>query len=255
MDRPLALRSLLYTWIPVIVGLALLVLFVSLGNWQWQRAGEKQAILEAFERGAKSDPAPLDLSGRDWEDRRFERVQFRARYLAERQFLLDNQIREGRLGYRVITPVVHDPSGRFLLVERGWVPRPARPGPLPDVADLPDGRVVIRGQIYVPFGEGYRIGGMDDGQTGWPRVVQYLDFDAMGARLGEPVVPLTIRLDPDEPHGYHRDWRPVLPMGAERHMAYAVQWYGMALALVVIAAVLVIRRRTRKDDNRREHGN
>jgi surfeit locus 1 family protein len=249
VKRPVALRSFLYTWLPLIVGLLLLVLFISLGNWQWQRAGEKQAILEAFEQGTEAHHRPLDLSVRSWEDLRFQPVEFRGRYLPERQFLLDNQIRDGRVGYRVITPAVHDASGRLVLVERGWVPREAQPGQLPDVVSgLPAGRGVIRGQVYVPFGEGYRIGAMDDGRAGWPRVVQYMDFEAMGERLGGPVVPMTIRLDPDAPHGYHRDWRPVLPMGAERHMAYAVQWYAMALALVVIAAILVIRRRSKTDD-------
>jgi surfeit locus 1 family protein len=227
----------------------LLALFISLGNWQWQRAGEKRAIMEAFETGAEAEHRPLDLSVRHWEDLRFQPVAFRGRYVADRQFLLDNQVRDGRVGYRVITPAVHEATGQWLLVERGWVPRAPEPGRLPDLGELPDTAQVIRGQVYVPFGEGYRIGGMDDGQHGWPRVIQYLDFETVGQRLGRPVVPITVRLDPDEPHGFHRDWRPVLPMGPERHLAYAVQWYGLALALVVIAAVLLIRRRNRSDDN------
>lgn len=244
------MRSVLYRWIPPLVGLVLLIAFVSLGNWQLQRAEEKRAILAEFERGAEAAHRPLDLSVRPWEALRFQPVEFHARYLPARQFLLDNQVRDGRVGYRVITPAIHEATGQLLLVERGWVPRESVPGRLPDVVSgLPAGRGLIRGQVYVPFGEGYRLGGMDDGTPGWPRVVQYLDFEAMGERLGREVAPITIRLDPDHPHGFHRDWRPVLPMGAERHLAYAVQWYGMALALVVIAVVLLIRRRSKSDDS------
>jgi surfeit locus 1 family protein len=85
---------------------------------------------------------------------------------------------------------------------------------------------------------------MDDGQLGWPRVIQYLDFEVMGERLGRPVAPLTVRLDPDRALRIRaRQWAPVVPMGAERHLGYALQWFGLALALVVIVLVLLLRSR------------
>ena len=51
-----------------------------------------------------------------------------------------------------------------------------------------------------------------------------------------------IRLDPDQPQGFRRDWRPVTEMGPATHVGYAVQWFGLALALVVIYVVVNIRR-------------
>jgi surfeit locus 1 family protein len=244
------LRSVLYKWTPLAVGLALLIALVWLGTWQLHKADEKREFLAEFERIAAAGHQPLDLSVRPWEALRFRPVEFHGRYLPERQFLLDNQVRNGRVGYQVITPAVHEGSGLVLLVERGWVPRESVPGRLPDVVSgLPATRGQVRGQVHVPFSEGYRLGDMDDGSPGWPRVVQYMDFDAMGERLGREVAPITIRLDPDLPHGFPRDWQLVFPMTAERHLAYAVQWYAMALALVVIAVVLTIRRRSRSDEN------
>lgn len=235
-------RSRLLRWSPWVAGALLLALFLSLGNWQLQRADEKRAVLADFEAAAAARHQPLDLSVEPMTLLRFRPVVVSGHYLPERQFLLDNQVREGRVGYRVITPLV-DGSGRTLLIERGWTPRTQERGTLPEVSEgLSAEPVAIRGHVYVPFGEGYRLGGMDDNAS-WPRVIQYLDFEAIGERLQRDVVPLTVRLDPDQPQGYLRDWRPVLPMGPERHLAYAAQWFGLALALVVIAIVLTFRRR------------
>jgi surfeit locus 1 family protein len=242
-EHPERARSRFFRWVPWVAGTLLLALFLSLGNWQLQRADEKRTVLTDFEAAAEARHQPLDLSVDPLALLRFQPVAVTGRYLPERQFLLDNQVREGRVGYRVITPLV-DARGRTLLIERGWIPRSPERGMLPDVSEgMNADPVSIQGQVYVPFGEGFRLGDMDDAAS-WPRVIQYLDFEAMGARLERDVVPLTVRLDPDQPQGYLRDWRPVLPMGPERHLAYAVQWFGLALALVIIAIVMTYRRRS-----------
>ena len=244
-----SLRSALFTWIPWLAGVLCLALFVSLGNWQLQRADDKRAVMADFERAADAPHGSLDLSVRPLEALRFMPVQFQGRHLVDRQFLLDNQVVNGQVGYRVLTPVEHQASGRTVLLERGWISRGETRAGLPDVeTGLPAGQVTIRGHVYVPYGEGYRLGVIDEGRTEWPRVIQYLDFEAIGERLGRHVEPLTVRLDEDAPHGFARDWRPVLPMGPERHLAYAVQWFGLALALIVIALIVVYRRRTHGND-------
>jgi surfeit locus 1 family protein len=242
-EHPGSARSRLFRWVPWVAGVLLLALFLSLGNWQLQRADEKSTVLAAFEAAASARHQPLDLSVEPLTLLRFRPVVVTGRYLPERQFLLDNQVREGRVGYRVISPLV-DGNGRTLLVERGWIPRSPDREMLPDVSQgLDADPVLILGHVYLPFGDGYRLGDMDDA-TIWPRVIQYLDFEAIGARLGREVVPLTVRLDPDQPQGYLREWQPVLPMGPERHLAYAVQWFGLAVALVIIAFVMAWQRRS-----------
>lgn len=241
-------RSRLFRWVPRVAGILLLAVFLSLGNWQLQRADEKKTVLAAFEAAAKGQHQPLDLSVEPMTLLRFQPVVVTGSYLPERQFLLDNQVRDGQVGYRVITPLA-DSSGRTLLIERGWVPRSPQRGKLPDVSEgLNADPVSIRGHVHVPFGQGFRLGGMDDAAS-WPRVIQYLDFEEMGARLQRDVVPLTVRLDPGQPQGYLRDWRPVLPMGPERHLAYAVQWFGLALTLAIIAIVMTYRRRLHGHSN------
>ena len=55
-------------------------------------------------------------------------------YRDDRQVLIDNIPREGQLGYYVITPFEPSMSNEILLVNRGWLPKPARP--TEDEADL-----------------------------------------------------------------------------------------------------------------------
>ena len=44
-------------------------------------------------------------------------------------------------------------------------------------------------------------------------------------------------LDPDQEDGFVRDWKP-LRSGPERNVGYAVQWFGLAAALLVIYLVV-----------------
>jgi surfeit locus 1 family protein len=58
-----------------------------------------------------------------------------------------------------------------------------------------------------------------------------------------PAAPV-ILLDAAEPNGYLREWQPpgFPPM---RHIAYAVQWFGLAAALAVIYGVTNLRSKER----------
>ena len=56
-----------------------------------------------------------------------------------------------------------------------------------------------------------------------------------------------LKLDPASPLGYTRDLD-ILPntLPPERHLGYAVQWFGLALAVLVTALVLSLRRGRRR---------
>jgi cytochrome oxidase assembly protein ShyY1 len=55
----------------------------------------------------------------------------------------------------------------------------------------------------------------------------------LSAALGQPLLSRQLLLDPGQPAGYVRDWRPQ-GLGPARHLAYAIQWWlfgALALAL------------------------
>ena len=100
----------------------------------------------------------------------------------------------------------------------------------------------LEGLIYVPYSEPFSLGGMDEGETRWPRVIQFLDFAALEQRLGAPLRPFVLRLDPALEHGYRRDWK-IAAISPDKHLAYAFQWFALAVAVAVVFLVLSLRRR------------
>lgn len=216
-------------------------LFTGLGRWQIERMYEKEEILEQYkQRQSEAVVAALPPATADLEEWRYRRVQLSGAMLADRQFLLDNQVVNGRVGFNVLTPMVLD-DGRTVLVDRGWVAMGARREDLPDTRITTEINTII-GTIYVPFGEPFALDGATVGEVGWPRIVQYLDFKALGDLLGTALLPMVVRLSPQQAGGYKRKW-PVIPMSADKHLAYAVQWFALAGVPIILLLVLNLKRR------------
>jgi surfeit locus 1 family protein len=76
--------------------------------------------------------------------------------------------------------------------------------------------------------------------SGWPRVVSFPRIVELGAALGQPLYPRLVLLEPAEPDGYLREWRPS-GLAPERHLGYALQWFAFALTLAVVFVVANLR--------------
>jgi cytochrome oxidase assembly protein ShyY1 len=75
--------------------------------------------------------------------------------------------------------------------------------------------------------------------------VQYLEYPPLAAELGYSLAPAVILLDAAAPDGYRREWQPTFGgYGPERHRGYALQWFSLALALLVIYVVVNTHRRS-----------
>ncbi len=218
----------------------MLLLFLALGNWQLDRAHEKQLLLDKAKAASTGEPIALPLDRTDYTVLRYAPVEVSGRYDTDRQFLLDNEVRNGEVGYSVLTPLKIRGSDKAVLVDRGWVRQGLTRQLLPDVK-FEQSEDLVRGTVYVAFGKGFHLGGADDGEIVWPRVIQFVDFDVLARRLGYDLLPLVIRLSPEAPDGYLRQWKTV-NMGPERHLGYAVQWFALATAMAVIFLILLFRK-------------
>ncbi len=128
---PLGTRRFAPSWPMTLLTLALCLIFIRLGNWQWDRGVHRQAEWDAFARGAD---APVPLAARSLRSLvRFKRIAVSGRWDAAHQFLLDNRSHGGLPGYEVLTPL-QLPDDRVLLVDRGWVPFTGSRARLPDIA-------------------------------------------------------------------------------------------------------------------------
>jgi surfeit locus 1 family protein len=247
MSQPAAPRRFAPPPWAVLLTLAALGAFVSLGTWQLGRAREKQALFDEFEAGGRET---LDATGRDFAELgRYQRVRLRGRYDASRQVLLDNMpSAQGRPGYRVLTPLARADGRGWVLVDRGWVPLGPTRDRLPDLT-VGTGEREISGVLDVLPGPGLRVGpAAEPGATGWPRVLLFPTEADLETMLGYEVGSRIVLLDAGNPDGYERQWRPSLGFGPERHLGYAIQWFALGAAAVAIFVAINLRPRRREDE-------
>ncbi len=67
----------------------------------------------------------------------------------------------------------------------------------------------------------------------WPQVVQKIDITAWSDTLDLPLRPYTVRLTQESTGALLANWQ-TINMLPEKHKAYAVQWFSMAAALVLM---------------------
>jgi surfeit locus 1 family protein len=216
----------------VALTLALLGAFVALGTWQVERSREKQALVAAFERG-DTNTVPLSVAPVD-QLPRYQRVSTSGHYEPGRQVLLDNMPSStGQAGYRVLTPFRRADGGPLLLVDRGWVPLGLDRSRLPEVPVDANPRTVAGRLDRLPV-PGLRVGDARGSEAaGWPLVLNFPVTADIEAALGEPVESRILLLDAEAPDGFERRWRPSIGAPAERHLGYAIQWFALALVLLV----------------------
>jgi len=213
----------------------LCVLFVALGRWQWRRGNLHAAEHASFERGARQvialGPRPLTQVPSD------QRVSLTGTYDSAHQFLIDNMSYNDVDGYQVLTPLER-PGGATVLVNRGWVPFLGSRADLPDIAIRSTGPVTISGRVGNLPVAGLAIGRAPPPDSGpWPRVTSFPSMAQLSAVLGQPLEPRVILLDPQDPEGYVRDWRPP-GIPALQNFAYAFEWWCFAIAALVMWVVL-----------------
>ena len=227
----------------VLVTAAALAAFVSLGWWQIGRGREKQALIESFARGTQSSVELVDDVTVD-ELPRFQHVRAVGHYDPARQVLVDNMPSQaGRPGYRVLTPFVREGAARLLLVDRGWVPLGPSRDELPRVNEVTSDRRAVSGRLDQLPAPGVRVGqAATPGDRRWPRVMNFPLPGDLEQALGQLVESRIVLLDPAAPDGYERVWRPSLNFGPERHLGYAIQWFALAIVVLVLFVTLSLRR-------------
>lgn len=225
-------------WMLALVAMAV---FCLLGCWQLQRMQQKQALLQA--QAAAAAQPPTTLSRALAAAGPVHGIVDHGRFLPG-LVLLDNQMRHGRAGVKVYRPFRSD-EGALLLVDLGWRVLPAD-RTLP-VLPPPPSPVAVRGLLAPAPAPGLALGPVASpaGPQRW--LASRLQSDALAPLLGLPGLPTRVlRLDPALPFGDERDLD-LLPntLPPQRHLGYAVQWFGLALTVLVVALVLEWRRRRR----------
>lgn len=215
---------------------AVLVL-VGLGAWQLQRLQWKTELLATIQQQMAAPP--LDLAAIDLgrlDELAWRRVTLTGAFDHDKEMILLARTRNKQAGAHVITPFRAD-DGRWLLVNRGWVPR-AYEDPARRAQGQIAGTVSLDGVTRVPPQPGGFTPDNVPGQWYW------IDIPAMAAAAGVALLPFIVEAGSNQNPGG-------LPIGGQTrvdipndHLGYAFTWFSLAAILIVIAA-LFYRRETR----------
>ena len=203
------------------------LLLLSLSVWQLKRGWDKAAILHQV-AAESQDYQLLAQIPTDFNRLEYRSVQIQGTWLKDEVFLLDNRIYHQQPGYEVLN-VFRLMSGQLLLVNRGWVSKKPSLALRSVINNTPTGI------LYRPI-KGYSIGESLETNTGWPKVSLYMDLPAFSQALGKPLLPLVLVLEANQPDSFTRIWQPVVVTPA-RHYAYALQWFGLAIVLLVFGFI------------------
>ena len=244
MEITLFKRSVRFSWLAFVAYLIVVTLLCSLGFWQLDRSEQKRRLVEQQQHA--SDLPRIDLNKQpvtDIDSVRYRSVVVRGRYDVEHQFLLDNQIMDGKTGYFVLTPFFVDKQDIAVLINRGWVPLGSDRFFLPDVG-IQFAQVALTGRINTFPQVGIKLKGAEIPTDSWPAVVQVVDELVLSEKLAYPLAAYQIELDATAKEGFRREWKTVTPIPPEKHVAYAVQWFGLALTLTVLFIWIGTRKRS-----------
>jgi cytochrome oxidase assembly protein ShyY1 len=233
----------------LLFGLSALVLAggaVALGFWQLGRAESKARTLAQWEAARGLAPRPLaEVLDAGFDDDAPVPVFAHGQYDTTASVLLDNQIHAGRAGVMAYTRFQPDGSARSVLVNRGWLPMPADRS-LP-VVPLPPGEpAAISGLLVAPPAAGLELENPPFQRGSRPALLLWLDLETLRSAIDPGLADRVLLLDPAVPLGFERSWKP-LPntLPPEKHHGYAVQWFGIAAAILTAFSVLAWRSRAR----------
>jgi len=224
----------LYGWL---LALVFAGLFATLGGWQLQRMQAKQALLA---QALPDQRLTVSLLQAQQSTQLLHWVRDTLHFQPI-TVLLDNQWRAGRIGIKVYQLAYSLDHTQAVLVDLGWLPLPGdRQFPL--ITPL-HGIIEVQGLWASPPSAGIALGPALVNTTQdhvW--LATYLDMPAISQHLNLPVSRLphqVLRLDPALTLGYARDLE-LLPntLPPQRHLGYAVQWFALALTVLLVAAVL-----------------
>jgi len=206
-------------------------LFIALGIWQIDRAGQKREEAQVLEERAAL-PA-LELGGpiADPEALRFRRLRARGTFEAAGQILIENRRQGNRVGFHVITPLRIRGSGGRVLVNRGWIAATAAGDPV--AAPVPEGEMSVTGEAYFPKPPAFVLHGDPEVAKDWGERWPYLTLALYEAAMDTRVQPVVMLQNPEDAGGFLRVWPRERPK-EEMHTGYAIQWFAFALIALVL---------------------
>ena len=231
--------------ISTLVTAALLYTMISLGFWQLDRAEFKDTLQQKIEHRKSLSAVELDTLPDSSEQRRYLQTTFFAAYDAQHNFLLDNKIVNGRVGYHVFTPAKITDK-KAILVARGFVEMGNTREHLPDI-ETANGILEFKGLLDLPPSRALLLAENVHKSETWPMVLQYVDLTEISEILGYELYDMVLWLNQEDTAISKKQLEydlPVLNLNSAKNSGYAFQWFALSIALLVIYIVVNTKRIT-----------
>lgn len=224
-------------------------LFLSLGFWQLDRAEEKDRIVNLYSERQSLDSEKLDsFLNIDITSTYYKKYKLTGSYI-NKTFLIDNKIKNKKPGFNVISLFSLYPTNEIIAVDRGWIEMKGSRKNIHKNFEFLNNQNIdknvqeINGYIY-PREKSYTIGEISTDEN-WPRLIQALNFEEIMETIDEKnflVSGVVFRLGPDNRFGFDRSWE-IISMSSSKHLAYAFQWFAMAIALIILILIFFKRKK------------
>lgn len=229
--------------------LVLLAVFLSAGFWQVGRAHYKERMQAEIQAAAAEPPIHAGAAMLVPEHAHLRRLEARGTWVPERTVLIDNKIRDGVVGYEVVTPLRLAEGEAYLLVNRGWIRAPQLRSELPQIT-TPPGLVSVEGVARIPTHRFIELGKDVVSGPVWQNLTieRYTEWSKL------PVQPVML-YQQDAHEGPANDGLlrvEVAPeasaINADRHRGYALTWFSLAGVTVVLGVLSWFRNRNKQNN-------
>ncbi|KPZ54968.1 MULTISPECIES: SURF1 family protein [Pseudoalteromonas] len=245
MQLILRRKQKLSSFIALCVVVAVVLVCVRLGYWQLARAEQKQQQLTAIAnmqtQGVMSWQQ-LQAMPSKWNKTGVE-VELVGKIINQQYWLLDNQVYQGQVGYDLLVLFKPSQASGVLLVNLGWVKAPISRSELPNI-QLPKSTLTFKAQIKEQNLASFNLQTNSTKQD-FQKRIQSIDLQKLSKQSNQSLFNfMAYRQGTGDalaiPH------YTAVVMSPQKHQAYAVQWFLIALACVVVA-IFASKKRTNNE--------
>ncbi len=208
-----------------LVFISLFVLLIYLGIWQIHRAIEKRDLKMQFLAQQQANPILLNRLKKISSDQTYLSVIAEGHFDNKHSYLLDNKIYKHQIGYEVLTPFILKNNPNTILVNRGWIPQGPSRKKLPNIKSVIED-ILIEGVLFRPQ-KTFHFKTITEEK--WP---QRLSALTPGFLNKKHLPPFIVVLNKPGAYSFIPLWQPII-LPASRHYAYACQWFGLSLTLLI----------------------
>ena len=200
---------------------------ISLGFWQLDRAEEKREIIANYDDLLTSEPINLNVKTiyKNWQPittiGRFKDIVI----------FEDNAILSGRAGFKIYH-LFENGDGSYVFVHRGFIERNMVKNNLP-LINTPKGKQSLEGSVLIKEDNSF----VQDIEESDARIIQEFNIERLINKF--PILkdrylhPFLFNLDIRDNKKFLAIEKPV-NMAASKHIGYAIQWFGLCIALIIL---------------------